>query len=221
MNEENLHEEELQKLEVNEKTFLSRIQKLVVNSVETMRESETIRQEIKTAEQSTDKLRKYLIEDPMKHVKKINDRFNPFIKRLKSLDDEVEMKQVAYMKAQEKIREEQEDKLRKEQEAKYQKELKKAEKKDLPAPPPPAPIVIETPKFEGSQVRKEFRAIFEKMEIDKVPEIFTWGENKIRIKIVDEKAVNKLVKAGVRQIPGIPILEEMGIARAKTKEEEL
>jgi hypothetical protein len=89
----------------------------------------------------------------------------------------------------------------------------------LPLPPPPAPIKIEVPKAEGVSVRKEFKAFFGEMDVTKVPEIYSG----VRIKIVDEKAVNKLVKAGVREIPGIPIREEMSMTRKAqgSKEEEL
>lgn len=98
-------------------------------------------------------------------------------------------------------RRKEEERLRAEQQKTYDKEVAKAGKKGEIAPAPPPPVIVQGAKESGVSFRDDWTFDEKRVAIEQVPEIF----GGVRLKKLDEKAVQKLIDAGCREIPGVPI----------------
>lgn len=154
-------------------------------------------------------LKDYFTKDLKAHVKKIEGNFIPYEKAIKEIvgkDSRSGLRgQLAdwEMKCQEEARKE-EERVRTEQQKKYDKDVAKADKKGEIAPPPPPPVNIQSKKEEGVSYRTEFD--FQVFDENIIPREYL---------ILDEKKVKKLVKDGLKNVPGlrifarkIPIIKE-------------
>ena len=151
-------------------------------------------------------LQDYFLKPIEDHVKKVKKDFKPFLKEIESIvgkDSYAGLRgQLAdYETQQAEIRRKEEEKLRAEQQKKYDKEVVKADKKGEIAPPPPPPVLVQAKKEEGVSYSDKWTYHEDKVEIEKVPEVF----GGVRLKILNDRAVQKLIDAGAREIPGIPI----------------
>jgi hypothetical protein len=140
------------------------------------------------------------------HIKNIEKMVKPYIKVLTEIFGKDSYSGLRgqlsdYETKMEDVRRKEEERLRIEQQKKYDKEVAKAEKKGEIAPPPPPPVIVDVKKEEGVSYSNKWTFDEMNVDLDKVPEVL----NGIRLKILNEKAVQKIIEAGCREIPGIKI----------------
>ena len=133
--------------------------------------------------------------------------FKNFTEPLEGFKYEISRKMLTFRQEQETSRRKQEERLRKEQEAIQKKLEKKAERRGEVAPEPlPIVAIPEAPK-----------TTFNDLGAVTAKKIWTWeitNENVIprEYLCVDEKKINGLVRAGVREIRGIKIYQKETLA---------
>jgi len=146
--------------------------------------------------------RKFLVKPLNDHVKSINDRFKAYTLPLDRADTILRKKVLEYRQEQERKRREEEERLRKLAEKEQARLEKKAEKKGEPAPPP---IIVPTLDGPAKTVQADLGTA-------SVKQVWTYeivDENQIprEYLMVDEKKIAAVVKAGVRNIPGVRIYQ--------------
>ena len=161
--------------------------------------------QVKTARKRWDELRHWFTNPLEKQKKAIIAKFAADDAPLAQAQKIVGDKHIAYVReAQEKARREQE-RLRKLAEARQAKAAAKAEEKGLEAPP----VVIHMPTVQAppKTVRTEAGSVtirsawkFEVVDMAALPDEY---------KIADAVKLGKVVRAGVREIAGVRIYEEM------------
>jgi len=160
----------------------------------------------KTIFNEIEKQRKSAIEIPQNYIKSVNNFCNTFKDRLECVEKELKEKIKNYNIQVEMERRKKEEEAKKAAE-KFQKELdKEAKKKGFEAPIVPIPffpkeetkIRTETGTTAYERVDWKFRII----DIEKIPREYL---------IPDEKKIDKVVKMGIREIPGIEIYQETDI----------
>lgn len=149
-------------------------------------------------------LRKELVDEPNQFVKAVNNLAKEYTTPLKKVENELKRKSGTYKYQKELERKEAERKAREEAE-KLQKKLdEQAKEKGVEAPTVPTPVM---PKEDSvtrgetgatSHIRKQWKAEIE--DEAKVPREYC---------IPSQKLINEAIKAGVREIPGVKIFEDI------------
>jgi hypothetical protein len=161
--------------------------------------------QVKTARKRVDELRHWFT-DPLEAQKKaIIARFKATDAPLEQAQKIVGGKHIAYTRAKEEAARKEQERLRKLAEARQERAVKRAEEKGLEAPVPviPMPTIEAPPKTIHTAAgavttRKVWR--HEVVDFAALPEEY---------KVADEVKLGKVVRAGVREIPGVRIFEEM------------
>lgn len=163
-------------------------------------------------------------------VTTINGKVKAYSTMINVAEDTLKGKSIVYTEEKERIRKAEEDRLRKiqqEEEARirkqqeeerlaHEKALREAEAANKPAPPPPPPVVMAPPPpvvafapppktqhtATGGSATMKMEWTFEVTDLKLVPDEY---------KIVDEVKIGKLVKAGLRQIPGVRIYQKTNL----------
>jgi len=207
---------ELVELRKEQSDLVGKVQGFEIISNETESQAVRITQELKGLGKRLKGIKDFFLKPFKDEVKKKEAEFKPIEKALKDAEVLMKDKIDKYEAIKEEKRRKEEEKLRLQQQKKHEKEVAKAKEKDNVPPPPPAPVNIEREKVDGMQVRKS--KTFRIIDIEKVPCKF----NGATLLMVDSKIVNKLIKAGVEEIPGLEIYEDttVAIGSSKTIEEE-
>jgi hypothetical protein len=205
---------ELQVIENDE-----RVQDVVQGSLELVERAESIEitddesdvvaaeflAQVKTARKRVDELRHWFT-DPLETQKKaIIARFKATDAPLEQAQKIVGGKHIAYQREKQEAARKEQERLRKMAEARQERAEKRAEEKGLEAPAPiiPMPTVEAPPKtIHTAAGAVTTRTVWRHEVIDfaALPEEY---------KVADEVKLGKVVRAGVREIPGVRIFEEM------------
>lgn len=161
--------------------------------------------QVKTARKRWDELRHWFT-DPLEAQKKaIIAKFKADDAPLEQAEKIVGGKHITWVRAQQEAARKEQERLRKLAEAKQARQAARAEEKGLEAPPVviPMPTVQAPPKTlrtaAGSvTVRTTWK--HEVVDFAALPEEY---------KVADDVKLGKVVRAGVREIPGVRIYEEM------------
>jgi len=162
---------------------------------------------IATAKKKLEEKRTFFVGPLNGQVKNINNLFKQYNAPLDNADGTLRRKVLAYRQEQVRQQRKEEERLRKLAEKEQQRIEKKAEKKGLPAPPPLVmPVIKSAPKTMqatlGSATMKtawDFQVVDENL----VPREYL---------VVDEKKIRAVVKAGIRNIPGVRIYQDDKLA---------
>lgn len=199
---------EIKELDQQQDIIKRKVAEIKVIDSESLQQAVVMIQEIKRAKEKVEETRKFFVDPLRKQISEINAKFKPYIDALDAAETLIKDEIIIYKEEERLKRELELEKLRKQQELNYRKEVKKAEKRGLVPPPPPAPIEIVQPKVDGLTMKKVWD--FEIIDETKIPrEYLTPDLVKIR----------KVIQAGVRNIEGLRIFERNIVA--VTKESEL
>jgi len=199
---------EIKELDQQQDIIKRKVAEIKVIDSESLQRAVVMIQEIKRAKEKVEETRKFFVDPLRKQISEINAKFKPYIDALDAAETLIKDEIIIYKEEERLKRELELEKLRKQQELNYRKEVKKAEKRGLVPPPPPAPIEIVQPKVDGLTMKKVWD--FEIIDETKIPrEYLTPDLVKIR----------KVIQAGVRNIEGLRIFERNIVA--VTKESEL
>lgn len=146
--------------------------------------------------------RKFLVKPLNDHVKSINNRFKTYSLPLDRADKTLRDKVLSYRQEQERKRREEEERLRKLAEKEQARLEKKAEKKGEPTPPP---IIVPTIEGPAKTVQADYGTASIKQVW--VHEIVDEQQIPREYLMVDEKKIAAVVKAGIRNIPGVRIYQ--------------
>jgi len=200
------HEQKLEKFEPRYKELVLEAKELKIVNEETNKRGVDLVRELKELFKWYESFLEMWIGDFKVAVKKREKIVKPYMKSLKEIIGKDSYNglrgQLAdyETKRQEEANKE-EERLRIKQQKEYDKKVVKAEKKDEIPPPPPPPIKVETNKEKDVSYRDDWTYDKENIELSKVPETLMG----VSIKMLDDKAVSKLIKGGVREIPGLRI----------------
>jgi len=179
-----------------------RVETLTVDSAVSANVAASLLTDIKTQSRSFESQRLFFTKPLNDQVTRINALFKGFTTPLIQLQAKVSQKIISYQKEQEEIRLAEQKKA--EQETKrLQKQLdKQAEKEGTEAPKINAPVIapVET-KMENVSVRKTWT--FSVKNLDSVPREYM---------MLDEKKVREAIRQEVRDIRGLEIYQETGLA---------
>jgi len=162
------------------------------------------------------KLRNFIVKPFKDHIKVIEGRIKPFENKIKDIVGDYKSGLKGQMSNYEiKKREEaqkKQDDFNKQQQEQYKEQVSSAEQNGEIVPTAPVPIKVEREKEEGVQFRDNY--IFEIEDESKVPNEI----NGVLLKMLNTKAIQGLIDAGVRQIEGlkifnrpIPVIKEQKI----------
>lgn len=162
---------------------------------------------IATAKKKLEEKRKFFVKPLNDQVKKVNDLFKEYNAPLDNADRTLRGKVLSYRQEVQRKQREEEERLRKLAEKEQKRLEKKAEKTGQPAPPPIViPMIEQAPKTIqadlGSATTKtvwDFQIIDESL----IPREYL---------IVDERKIRAVVKAGIREIPGVRIYQTEQLA---------
>ncbi|HAM58782.1 MAG TPA: hypothetical protein DCQ64_26570 [Candidatus Rokubacteria bacterium] len=198
-------DERVQELSQGSIELLQRAQSITITDDESDLEAAEFLAQVKTARKRIEELRHWFT-DPLEAQKKaIIARFKATDAPLDRAEKIVGGKHIAYTQAKEEANNREQERLRKLAEAKQARQAARAEEKGLEAPP----VVIPMPTIAAPQktihtsagsvtVRKVWR--HQVVDFAALPEEY---------KIADDVKLGKVVRAGVREIPGVRIYEEM------------
>lgn len=198
-------DERVQELSQGSIELLDRAQNIEIIDDESDVEAAEFLAQVKTARKRWDELRHWFT-DPLETQKKaIIAKFKADDAPLAEAQKIVGGKHVAYVQKQQEAARKEQERLRKLAEARQERAEKRAEEKGLEAPAPviPMPTVQAPPKTihtSAGAVRTRTVWKHEVVDFAALPEEY---------KIADEVKLGKVVRAGVREIPGVRIFEEM------------
>ncbi len=198
-------DERVQELSQGSLELIERAQGIEIIDDETDLEAAEFLAQVKTARKRVDELRHWFT-DPLETQKKaIIARFRATDAPLEQAQKIVGGKHITYQRAQQEAARKEQERLRKLAEARQARQAVKAEEKGLEAPPVqiPMPTVQAPPKtlhtaFGSVSTRNVWK--HEVVDMAALPDEY---------KIADEVKLGKVVRAGVREIPGVRIFEEM------------
>lgn len=157
---------------------------------------------IATAKKKLEEKRTFFVKPINDQVKNINNLFKQYNLPLDNADSTLRRKVLAYRQEQTRKKREEDERLRQLAEKEQRRLEKKAEKKGLPAPPP---IIIQAsesaPKtIQASMGSATTRTTWDFQIVDEslIPREYM---------VVDEKKIRAVVKAGIRNIPGVNIYQ--------------
>ena len=198
-------DERVQELSQSSLELLERAQSIEIVDDESHLEAAEFLAQVKTMRKGWDELR-HFFTDPLEATKKM------YIAKFKADDAPLEEaqrivggKHVAYQRAQQEAARKEQERLRKLAEAKQARQAAKAEEKGLEEPPVviPMPTIQAPPKtLNTASGSVTTRTVWKHQVVDMatLPDEY---------KIADDVKLGKVVRAGVREIPGVRIYEEM------------
>jgi hypothetical protein len=199
------HDERVQELSQGSVELLERAQGIEIVDDDTDLEAAEFLSQVKTARKRWDELRHWFT-DPLEAQKRaIIARFKASDAPLEQAEKIVGGKHISYVRVREEAARKEQERLRRQAEARQARQAARAEEKGLEAPPVviPMPTVQAPPKTIHTTTgtvttRRVWR--FEVTDFAALPEEY---------KVADEVKLGKVVRAGVREIPGVSIFEEM------------
>jgi hypothetical protein len=161
--------------------------------------------QVKTARKRWDELRHWFTDPLETQKKRIIAKFKADDAPLEQAQRIVGGKHIAYQRAQQEAARKEQERLRRLADARQERAEKRAEEKGLEAPAPiiPMPTVQAPPKtIRTASGAVTTRTVWKHEVVDMaaLPDEY---------KIADEVKLGKVVRAGVREIPGVRIYEEM------------
>jgi len=177
---------------------------MIVASDEDMKAATDLMAVIKISEKNLEEQRKFLVKPLNDHVKNINDRFKLYSVPLQRATTILKNKVLAYRQELERKRREEEARLQAEARAEQERLAALAEANELPPPPP---IIMRAP---ATEVPKAARSIIGSAAFSKEWKFEIVNESLIPREYMspDEKKIRAVIKAGIREIPGIRIYQE-------------
>lgn len=162
---------------------------------------------IAAAKKQLEEKRTFFVKPLNEQVKKINAMFKEYAAPLENADRILRGKVLRYQAEVRRKQQEEEERLRALAEKEQKRLEKQAEKKGLPAPPP---LVLPATKAAPKTIQTGLGTATTKTVWDFVIE----DEAKIprEYLTVDTKKIRAVVKAGVREIPGVRIFESDQLA---------
>jgi len=161
--------------------------------------------QVKTARKRVDELRHWFT-DPLETQKKaIIARFKTTDAPLEQAQKIVGRKHIAYQSAKEEAARKEQERLRRLAEARQERAVRRAEEKGLEAPTPVIPMpTVEAPA-------KTIHTAAGAVTTRKVwqHEVVDFAALPDEYKVPDDVKLGKVVRAGVREIPGVRIFDEM------------
>jgi hypothetical protein len=162
---------------------------------------------VKATRKSWDELRHFFTDPLEAHKKSIIARFKPDDQGLEQAEKIAGRKHINYTTAKEEAARKEQERLRKLAEAKQARQAAKAAEKGLEAPP----VVIPMPTVEAPAKTVHTAAGKVTMRSVWKAEVIDFNLLPDEYKVADEVKIGKVVRAGVRQIPGVRIYEEKSI----------
>lgn len=199
------NDERVQELSQGSLELVKRAQGIEIVDDETDVDAAEFLAQVKTARKRVDELRHWFT-DPLETQKKnIIARFKTTDAPLEQAQKIVGGKHLVYQRAQQEAARKEQERLRKLAEGKQARQAARAEEKGLEAPPVviPMPTVQAPPKtIHTASGSVTTRTVWRHQVVDMaaLPDEY---------KIADEVKLGKVVRAGVREIPGVRIYEEM------------
>lgn len=198
-------DERVQELSQGSLELIERAQGIEIVDKETDDEAAEFLAQVKTARTRVDELRHWFTDPLEKQKKAIIARFKATDAPLEQAQRIVGGKHVAYQRQETEAARKEQERLRKLAEAKHARQAARAEEKGLEAPPViiPMPTIQAPPKTihtpSGSVTTRSIWK-HEVVDMAALPDAY---------KIADAVKLGKVVRAGVREIPGVRIYEEM------------
>lgn len=195
-------EKQLSLLKGKKDGFLAQVQETVIDSFMTLTSAVDLTKHIKKLYKEFEDHRKKRVKPIKDSIKIIEGDYKPFTTALLEAEDVLKGKIETYQLKKEEERLKEENRLQEKQQKQHEKAVEKAEDKGVVPPAPPAPVHVETEgKVEGLQMRKIWT--FQIEDEMKIPKEYM---------IADTKKIGKVVKAGIREIPGVRIYEDSSSA---------
>ncbi len=194
---------EIKELETDLANVKGRTQTLVVRDEASYSSGAETLTWIQSAIKKCEDRRKFFVKPLQDHVSRINLFFKNFTEPLEGFKSDISKKLLTYRSEQETKRREEEERFRKEQEKLQKKAEKQAEKRGE-EPPAPLPVVA---------IPEAAKTTFNDLGAVTAKKIWTWEVVKEEAipreyLCIDEKKINGLVRAGVREIKGIKIFQK-------------
>jgi hypothetical protein len=193
---------EVKELETDLANIQGRAQSLVVKDEESYQFGAETLTWIQSGLKKCEDRRKFFVKPLQDHVSRINLFFKNFTEPLDGFKNDISRKLLTYRSEQEQKRREEEDLFRKEQEKLQKKAEKTAVRNGTPIP---APLPIVAIPVAAKTTFNDLGAVTAKK---------TWQWDVVNLAVipreylcVDEKKINALVRAGVREIKGIKIYQ--------------
>lgn len=185
--------------------LLERAQSIEIVDDESDVEAAEFLAQVKTARKRWDELRHWFTDPLETQKKRIIAKFNADDAPLEQAQKIVGDKHLAYQRKQQEAARKEQERLRRLAEAKQARQAAKAEEQGLEAPPViiPMPSIQAPPKtIHTASGAVTTRTVWKHEVVDfaALPEEY---------KVADEVKLGKVVRAGVREIPGVRIYEEM------------
>lgn len=162
---------------------------------------------IASAKKKLEEKRTFFVKPLNDQVKAINTMFKQYNTPLDNADRTLRGKVLAYRQEVQRKAREEEERLRKLAEKEQKRLEKKAEKKGEPAPPP---IVMPTIEAAPKTIQADMGTATTKTVWDF--QIVDESQIPREYMVVDEKKIRAVVKAGVREIPGVKIYQTEQLA---------
>ena len=198
-------DERVQELTQGSLELIERAEGIEIVNDETDLDAAEFLAQVKTARKRVDELRHWFTDPLETHKKNIIARFKSTDAPLEQAQKIVGGKHLAYQRVQQEAARKEQERLRKLAEAKQARQAQRAEDKGLEAPPVviPMPTIQAPPKtIHTASGSVTTRTVWrhEVLDMAALPDEY---------KIADEVKLGKVVRAGVREIPGVRIYEEM------------
>lgn len=195
--------EEVKELETDLANIKGRAQTLVVKDDESYAFGSETLTWIQSGLKKCEERRKFFVKPLQDHVSQINLFFKNFTEPLEGFKESISAKMIEYRREQENARRIEEERIRKEQEKLQKKAEKTAEKRGEVAPPPlpvvAIPIAPKTTFSDLGAVTAKKAWAWEIVNANAVPREYL---------CIDEKKINAVIRAGVRDIRGIKIFQK-------------
>ena len=198
-------DERVQELSQSSLELLERAQSIEIVDDESDFAAAEFLAQVKTARKGWDELRHWFTDPLETQKKRIIAKFKADDEPLERAQKIVGAKHLVYQRVQQEAARKEQERLRKLAEAKQARQAQRAEDKGLEAPPVviPMPTVQAPPKtIHTASGSVTTRTVWkhEVLDMAALPDEY---------KIADEVKLGKVVRAGVREIPGVRIYEEM------------
>lgn len=203
-----MNELDFTKLEQTRDLVLSQSQQITVKDAETETQAAMMLALVRTKLKEMDTERKFYTTPLDESKNRIMAKFKELTEPLKEIEVKIGAALSFYRMKVERERIEREAKLQAREDKKFEKQIEKGK---TPLVPEPLQIHIEAqPKTVTTEAGKvtyteTWKADWEHIEFDKVPKVF----NGVQILEINRVAVNRLINAGIRDIPGIPVVKDV------------
>jgi len=201
-----MEEFNLQPLEQSRDLVLSQVQSITVTDEASEAQAASWLVTVRVKLKEYEKDRKSWTDPIEQHKKRIIAEFKKLTEPLEAIESKLNMALTQYRNRVEQERIKRESQLQAREDKKFDRQV---EKGNIPSIPEPLQVHIESqPKTgitdDGKITYSEsWKADFDHAKLEDVPKSI----NGVPILTIDRVAVNKLVTAGIRNIPGIPIVK--------------